>query len=70
MTTARQLRGENIACFNYCSSGTAQVGERCAVGFCEDSSNCPQCATGLSCGAPQNMVRVLFSALCACLPHR
>ena len=32
MTTARQLRGENIACFNYCSSGTAQVGERCAVG--------------------------------------
>merc|ERR1719247_1924117 len=25
------------------------VGDRCAVGFCEDTLDCPQCADGLSC---------------------
>jgi uncharacterized surface protein with fasciclin (FAS1) repeats len=33
------------------------VGEndRCAVGFCEDSSDCPQCAAGLSCEVAEDM---------------
>jgi len=35
---------------------TAQFGERCAQGFCEDPTNCPQCAAGLTCSVPRGMM--------------
>ncbi len=31
---------------------TVGAGERCAIGFCENVQDCPQCASGLSCMAP------------------
>merc|ERR1719503_484165 len=31
---------------------TVGAGERCAIDFCEDEQDCPQCASGLSCMAP------------------
>ena len=34
----------------------AQFGERCAQGFCEDPSNCPQCADGFVCSVPAGMM--------------
>ncbi len=34
----------------------AQMGERCAQGWCEDPSNCPQCAAGLTCSVPSGMM--------------
>ena len=30
-------------------------GNQCAIGFCEDSANCPQCAEGLTCAAGSGM---------------
>ena len=60
MTTARQLRGENIACFNLCqapvSSGGVAAGGRCADGFCENPMDCPQCAAGLTCNVMPGMM--------------
>ena len=32
------------------------AGGSCASGFCEDPSNCPQCASGLTCQAQQGMM--------------
>jgi hypothetical protein len=32
------------------------VGARCADGFCDDPSNCPQCAAGLFCNVPKGMM--------------
>ena len=31
-------------------------GERCAAGFCENPSDCPHCADGLTCNIPRGMM--------------
>lgn len=36
--------------------GVAGEGERCAAGFCEDPSNCPKCAKGLTCTTQPGMM--------------
>lgn len=47
------------------------AGDRCAVDFCEDSSDCPQCAAGLTCqvGAGQQACAGTCYGTCAAIEH-
>lgn len=38
------------------SSAPAQMGGRCAQGFCENQNDCPQCAAGLTCNVAPGMM--------------
>lgn len=36
--------------------GFVGAGARCASGMCEDPTNCPQCAGGMTCNVPSGMM--------------
>jgi hypothetical protein len=46
---APSVPGSDPSTWSPITLGTTLEGGSCASGFCEDATNCPQCAAGLTC---------------------